>query len=353
MDIDLLSKIIKEIILDNDEVTLPGVGTFVAEVVPSSFSDKGYTINPPYRRLSFRQRDASDTRLVDFYAESNHLDRDAATGIIVRFLAELRQTLESRKTVVFPGLGRLRATRENHFFFVPDEDLSIYPDGFGLEPVSLKTHVETEGELATAMSSLQSILEAQPSPEPVPAAPEAAPEQMNEAQEEQPGVAAEQMAGAQEEQPAGEIPAETAPELPEVEVPDSPAAQTGPVEVREEQPDSVPESVDAEQPAGEAPSEDTEPVKLPERVQESASEPQTVEIRAAAPSAGQSHLHSHGHKTERKTMPKALKLLLWAVAAVVLVFGLFMLLVQVAPDFIDSLLYSEEELQIIHRKWLN
>ena len=40
MDIDLLSKMVGELILDNDEVSLPGVGTFVAEVVPSTFSDK-------------------------------------------------------------------------------------------------------------------------------------------------------------------------------------------------------------------------------------------------------------------------------------------------------------------------
>ena len=62
MDIDLFSEIVKGLILDNDEVTLPGLGTFVSEVVPSTFSDKGYTINPPYRRLSFRQRGSEDDR---------------------------------------------------------------------------------------------------------------------------------------------------------------------------------------------------------------------------------------------------------------------------------------------------
>ena len=53
MDIDLLSRMISELIVDHDQVGLPGVGTFVAEMVPATFSDKGYTINPPYRRLSF------------------------------------------------------------------------------------------------------------------------------------------------------------------------------------------------------------------------------------------------------------------------------------------------------------
>ena len=37
MDIDLLSKMIKELILENDRVVLPGLGCFVAEMVPSTF----------------------------------------------------------------------------------------------------------------------------------------------------------------------------------------------------------------------------------------------------------------------------------------------------------------------------
>ena len=64
MDIDLFSEMIKNLILDNDEVTLPGLGTFVSEVMPSVFSDKGYTINPPYRRLSFRQRENSSVCII-------------------------------------------------------------------------------------------------------------------------------------------------------------------------------------------------------------------------------------------------------------------------------------------------
>ena len=60
MDIALLSEMVGELILDHDQIGLPGVGTFVAEVVPATFSDKGYTINPPYRKLSFRGGDDAD-----------------------------------------------------------------------------------------------------------------------------------------------------------------------------------------------------------------------------------------------------------------------------------------------------
>ena len=138
MDIDLLSRIVKELITDHDKVGLPGLGTFVAEVVPASFSDKGYTINPPYRRLSFHPDNTEADLLVKFYADSNHVPLEASRVYITEFLSELKQVLIQRKTVIFPGLGRLRATKENNFFFVPDEDLDIYPDGFGLLPVSMK-----------------------------------------------------------------------------------------------------------------------------------------------------------------------------------------------------------------------
>lgn len=161
MDIDLLSKMVKELILDNDKVVLPGLGAFVAEIVPSSFSDKGYTINPPYRRLYFRTKPDAGDELAEFYAASNNVEKDVAARIISDFIDEMRLILHKKKTVLFPGLGRLRATKENNLFFVADEDLDIYPAGFGLEPISLKTHQETTEEVSAAVESLKSMLDAE------------------------------------------------------------------------------------------------------------------------------------------------------------------------------------------------
>ena len=261
MDIDLLAKMVGELILDNDVVSLPGVGTFVAEVMPSSFSDKGYTINPPYRKLSFRQREKSDGLLAALYARANGVDVQTASSILEKFLAELRETLKVRKTVIFPGLGRLRATRENNFFFIPDEDLNIYPEGFGLEPLSLKTHVETEDDMRAAVASLQQILD-----KPAPAV-EAVP--------------------APEEKPAEQTPAVE-------EIPES-------AEVVEE---IVPEEV--------------KPVESV--VPETRGKGRRWWIVAAS-----------------------------IVAAAVFLLVAFVVLARIAPDFVDSILYTEEELDIIRQ----
>ncbi len=158
MDIDLLSKMVRELILDNDRVVLPGLGAFVAEFVPSTFSDKGYTINPPYRRLYFRSKPDEGNELAQMYAKGNKVDISVAEKIISDFVTDMKETLHLKKAIAFPGLGRLRATKENNIFFVADEDLNIYPEGFGLEPISLKTHQETPEEVSAAVGDLKSIL---------------------------------------------------------------------------------------------------------------------------------------------------------------------------------------------------
>lgn len=187
---------VKELILDNDRVVLPGLGCFVAEMVPSTFSDKGYTINPPYRKLYFRAKPDEGDALTKFYAKTNKVEMEVADKIIIDFVSELKSVLFTKKTVIFPGLGRMRATKENNVFFISDEELDIYPAGFGLEPISLKTHQESSEEVSAAVVGLRSILdetvrepqplpEPEPLPEPVPTpepapAPEPVPESLPE-----------------------------------------------------------------------------------------------------------------------------------------------------------------------------
>lgn len=143
MDAALLSKTIEDIVLERDSVSLPGFGTFVAELVPSTFSDRGYTIHPPYRRLSFSQKETEDGLIAARLVQQN-VSEDEFTA----FLSELKEELKQNKVIVLPGLGRLRATREDHFFFVPDENLDIYPAGFGLESISLKNNQGFDEEIS-------------------------------------------------------------------------------------------------------------------------------------------------------------------------------------------------------------
>lgn len=53
-------------------------------------------------------------------------------------LSRLSSELEGSKICRLPGLGVMRANARNEFFFVPADDLDIWPDGIGFEPISIK-----------------------------------------------------------------------------------------------------------------------------------------------------------------------------------------------------------------------
>lgn len=285
MDIELLSKMLAELILDHDSVGLPGVGSFVAEIAPAAFSDRGYTITPPYRRLSFHSGYPEDEVLASYYAESNHLEIAESKAILADYLSQMKEVLKTRKTVIFPGLGRLRATKDNKFFFVADEDLDIYPDGLMLEPISLKTHQETAEEVAEAVSRLSRLIADQPIP--VSSVPDPVPEPVPE--------------------PEPEIASEPVPEP-------APEPEAAPVQ----------DSAQASEPG---PSVVAAPVAL-------APEPRTAHHSS----------HHHHHRRRRSIWTILLVVLL----AVIIAFALFMILSRLAPDFIDRILYTPEELSIIN-----
>ena len=346
MDIDLLSKMVKEMILDNDSVTLPGIGSFVAEVVPATFSDKGYTINPPYRRLFFRQRHQDDSRLIDFYCKTNNVAPADGERILTEFLAGLKEILIEKKNVILPGLGRLRATKENNFFFVPDEDLDIYPNGYGLEPISLKTHQETEEEVSAAIAGLRSIIE-EPAEMPVQAAAEpivepaempiqAAAEPIVEPAEMPVQAAAEPIVEPAEE-PVVEPVTEEVPEL-MIE----PVVEPEPIDI------SLPEEEDSvEEPVAEPVVPEPEPIVPEAPATETAALAATTPeaTPAEAPAAPAAPAPAKKPRNPWITIGLVLGALLLAVALFLLI---FVILAKVDPEFIDSILYSPEELRIIN-----
>ncbi len=396
MDIDLLSRIVKELITDHDKVGLPGLGTFVAEVVPASFSDKGYTINPPYRRLSFHPDHTEADLLVKFYSDSNHVPLEASRVYITEFLSELKQVLIQRKTVIFPGLGRLRATKENNFFFVPDEDLDIYPDGFGLQPVSMKyiqgvaDPVDIKLSYSDAMRGFEDRHRA--------AEPEL-PAEMGQPSEPGLPVAGEQSA-------AGEPQLETL--SPDQAEPGQPVESAQPITEARHQPEaeghvqreeqSGTEPVQPSEPGQSSESEHTETVQPSEdpserqcgaapaeQLQGEERDAASAELpggeRGAAPAEQLHGAESDTalvklpgeergaapaeqlHGAESDAAPAELpgeetgdvrRRCRWWIAPVVVLslavvaLGVFVILAHAAPDFIDSILYTPEELKILN-----
>ena len=306
MDIALLSKMLLRLLQDHDSVSLPGLGAFVVKQEPAWFSDKGYTINPPAKRLSFVASEEDDGLLVDYYAASNGIERAVAEDYIRRFACEMLEVLKRKKTLALEGLGRLRATRENAVFFVADPDLNLESESIPLRSVSLKSLVNEESvEISVPLRR----------PEP---AVETAPE---------PAVETETVA---EE-------TETVPEETDA-VPEGKETVTAAT-------DAVPEETDAVAEEKEAVAEAPEVVEEEPAVKEESAaveEEPAAEVETVSEEQG-------GQIKGRKKISKA-----WYIIPIVLVclalvcLAVFLVLCDVAPDFVDSLLYTPEELKIIN-----
>ena len=383
MDVELLSKMIAELIVDHDRVGLPGVGTFFTELVPSTFSDRGYTINPPYRRLSFLPNAVENDLLVDFYAEVNGIPADVSREYLSQFLAELCVVLKERKTIILPGLGRLRATRENNIFFVPDENLDIYPEAFGLAPVSLKNlpasdddKVEIPFEFkarrpdAAAVSPVQETADApaaagtgrSPEPEPLtdeepdtdqerhsgqrvtePGEPVSAPESSTAAPE--PAMAEPESAAGGQALPVME------PVEPAITDPEAPSDGTTGSALAQSAPEPEPSAAGPGQVTGTgAEAGGAEPSISGDLLSETAGEALSAAPEVAAdisPETADISPEADDAAVVRKKFRWWIPLLaVFALAAVAL--AAFLILADVAPDFIDSILYTPEELRIIN-----
>ena len=349
MDIDLLSKMVKELILDNDKVVLPGLGCFTAEIIPASFSDKGYTINPPYRRLSFRSMPDEGHLLAQLYARSNNIELQMADRIVREFITELKSVLFARKTVVFPGLGRLRATRENNVFFVADENLDIYPSGFGLEPVSLKNHQESREEVAAAMQNLASILE-----------PSAQTREVSSVQSrEVSSVQSREVSTSQSrEVPSPQVtePIYVADSEPVIELVDEPViepvADFEPVAEPVVEPTTEPVAEPAAEPAAKPtaePAAESAVESAAKPVADSTSADKTPARKASDDKAAEQK--TARRKAIRKTLRRAARIVLYSIASVAVLLGIYVIVAHLAPDFMDQILYSAEELEVLNYKF--
>lgn len=146
MDLNLLSQLLKELILDNDRVSLPGMGSFIADIAPAYFSEDGKTINPPFRRIFFRSTEMWNDELIEkYYADKLGVDRSVVKNEVEEFFEKLRLDLNVKKSVELPGFGKMRSTKEGNLYFVAERGLDIYANAYGLEPISLKVLSQFEG----------------------------------------------------------------------------------------------------------------------------------------------------------------------------------------------------------------
>lgn len=140
MTLELFSSLLEEFISKNDTLSVKGLGVFKARIQAASISDNGFTINPPYRKLEFFAEQATEdgASFEKLFAAKYKIGIEEAKMQTEEISSLILNSLREDKVLELPNFGKFRSLENGEVFFIMDMEADIYPEGFGLESVSLK-----------------------------------------------------------------------------------------------------------------------------------------------------------------------------------------------------------------------
>ncbi len=127
---------IKDLLIDNDCVIVPGLGGFVANYQSAQLVGVGHIrFVPPSRRLMFNAKlNYNDGLLVSYVASKQQLSLHEAQNIVTENVQTIKKALRNEHSYQFDGLGLLQLNVDNRLVFDAFEQDGLLADSFGLSP---------------------------------------------------------------------------------------------------------------------------------------------------------------------------------------------------------------------------
>jgi nucleoid DNA-binding protein len=129
---------IKELLLLNDCVIIPGFGGFVTNYRQAGLHSAQFT--PPGKSVSFnRKLNFNDGLLINHLASEEGLNYIAARKKVDLLVQELNYRLTDGEEITIPGLGSLQYDEQQHLVFTPKVEGNLNIDAFGLTSFSYES----------------------------------------------------------------------------------------------------------------------------------------------------------------------------------------------------------------------
>ena len=149
MDTTLLSRLFREIVLRDGELILPFMGCIKLEDVPASFSEGGMVVTPPSKKLYFDNYSlSSNDILINEYAKAREVSRMAAKKALYGEIDQIRQEAEKTGRYTLEGFGTFRFDKEEGYTIETDPGFMISSETFGLQTIDLRDNKTKEEEKA-------------------------------------------------------------------------------------------------------------------------------------------------------------------------------------------------------------
>lgn len=138
---------IKDQLLFNDSVTLPGLGSF--EVVKSPSEIRGNKMIPPTARVIFNPEKTLDDKVLSgIISENEDITGDEASQKVLEFIDEVIFALNKGEAYQLEGFGKLYRDAENVYRFEKDPSYQLASESYGLESFELDPFEENEMKTA-------------------------------------------------------------------------------------------------------------------------------------------------------------------------------------------------------------
>lgn len=134
-----ISSIFKDVLLKEDNITVPGLGTFEATYQPAQLDEKTGVIYPPTKLVKLnpdKTDDANDT-LLKYVVEAYKVSNVDAKDAIDRFVKDVKEKVESKSIVTLEDVGTLQQGEGGAIVLkaIPSK-LSI--DNYGMDTVEVE-----------------------------------------------------------------------------------------------------------------------------------------------------------------------------------------------------------------------
>ena len=149
MDLNLVSQILKRIILERGKVSLPMMGSLETEDVPAGFAKGGAIINPPHRKIVFNSFDLTNDGLLESeYAAATGVTLEDSKKEVAEFINSIKTGLIDGSNFLIPGLGKIIFGEDFKYSFAKEESLNLSPDSFGLDSFEIEKNNDNVAEPA-------------------------------------------------------------------------------------------------------------------------------------------------------------------------------------------------------------
>ena len=161
-----LADYLSELLGQQDEVSLPGLGYFVRERVNGYYDEKDEKFYPPYHHVKFVPELKDDDTFAQYVANKKNISLASSKYFTEKFVSKLKEDAAKGK-YPFSDLGSFY-TDQDQLVFKPNEKIASDPSFYGYPPVNIsKVGNEPEPvieQVTPAVAETSSPQELSPSP---------------------------------------------------------------------------------------------------------------------------------------------------------------------------------------------